>query len=266
MNLLKKILFRIAGNKIILRLLEKFVLLAQQLIGIGSGTDVRSSGEIILIKKLNALNSSSVTIFDVGANKGDFTEMIISNLNGKVNFQLHCFEPSRISFERLKNRKDLSDKVILNNFGLGRKEEEAVLFYEKEGSGLASLTKRKLDHHNIYFNESEKILIKTLDDYCELNNITNIDLLKIDVEGHELDVLNGSIKMFENKLIKMVSFEFGGCNIDTRTFFQDFYFFFKNYNMEIFRIIPSGKLALLEKYQEIYEQFRTTNFLAIYRV
>jgi hypothetical protein len=60
----------------------------------------------------------------------------------------------------------------------------------------------------------------------------------------------------------MVMFEFGGCNIDTRTYFQDFFYFFKKHDMSIYRITPSGFFHPIPKYLEELEQFRTTNFLA----
>jgi len=56
--------------------------------------------------------------------------------------------------------------------------------------------------------------------------------------------------------------ESSGCNIDSRTFFQDFFYFFKKYGMSnITRITPTGYLAPIHRYQEVYEQFRTSNFL-----
>jgi len=88
-------------------------------------------------------------------------------------------------------------------------------------------------------------------------------LLKLDIEGHELDALIGASKMFEKGAIEMCTFEFGGCNIDTRTFFQDFYYYFTNFNLMLHRMTPSGFLAPIVKYKEVYEQFRTTNYLAL---
>lgn len=60
----------------------------------------------------------------------------------------------------------------------------------------------------------------------------------------------------------MVLFEFGGCNIDTRRFFRDYWHFFENTTMEIFRTTPSGYLIKIEKYKEDYEQFCYSNFVA----
>ena len=65
-----------------------------------------------------------------------------------------------------------------------------------------------------------------------------------------------------NRAVRFVSFEFGGCNIDTRTFVQDFHYFFGNYNMQLARITPAGFWLEMGTYTELYEQFRTTNFVA----
>jgi len=63
----------------------------------------------------------------------------------------------------------------------------------------------------------------------------------------------------------MISFEFGGCNIDTRTFLRDFYYLLNEFGFLIYRITPSGYFYLLDNYSEKLELFRTTNFLGIRR-
>jgi FkbM family methyltransferase len=264
MNLIKKILCRLTGNKLSQNLLNKMVNSSLKLMGIGIGADVHSSGEFIIINKLKKIKDRDMCVFDVGANVGSFSKLILSSFNYSDKLIVHCFEPSKKTFELLKQNVVQSKNIHLNNFGFGKEKGEFQLYYDKEGSGLASLTKRKLDYLNIDFSKSEKVKIDTVDNYCNKNNIDKIDLLKIDVEGNELNVLAGTEKMFKNKKIKMVSFEFGGCNIDTKTFFRDYYFFFNDLGFRIFRITPSGFLFLVTLYNEFLEQFSTTNFLAIH--
>jgi FkbM family methyltransferase len=176
---------------------------------------------------------------------------------------IHCFEPGRHTFGVLEESFTNDSRIVLNNWGIGKENGEATLFYDSVGSGLASLTKRKLDHFGYDFDLSETVKITTIDDYCEKNGIEHIHLLKIDIEGHELDALAGARKMFEKKSIDIITFEFGGCNIDTRSFFQDFWYFFREIDMKLFRITPKGYLFPIKVYDEIHEQFRTTNFIAI---
>jgi FkbM family methyltransferase len=265
-QLIKNLLINLSANTLFQRLLEQNVTLSQYLMGIGSGSGVDSSGEITLVHKLRQLHAKTrqpLCVFDVGSNKGQFLNMIVGGLQG-LPFYVHAFEPSQHSYNILSDNAKRYPNVLLNNFGLGKGRGECELFYNELGSGLASLSKRRLDHLGIHFKHSERVRIETLDDYCRNQSVGNIDLLKLDVEGHELDVLQGGLQMFQDRKITMVSFEFGGCNIDSRTYFQDFWYFFRENGMaSIFRITPSGCLVRLQQYREAYEQFRTTNFLVV---
>jgi len=259
--MLKRILSVILGNEISQRGLQFIVFVAQYFMGIGSGSSVDSSGESAVFKMLAQKKQPPYCIFDVGANQGQFLKSALSNLSDGA--QIHAFEPASETFRLLSKNAGNNPSVILNNFGMGKEPGSFELFYDKEGSGLASLTSRRLDHFDIKFSQSEKVTIDTIDNYCALRNIDQIDLLKIDVEGHELDVLAGATGLLGSGRIGMVMFEFGGCNIDTRTFFQDFYYLFTGNGMSLFRISPSGYCCPVRAYSELLEQFRTTNFLAL---
>ena len=230
--------------------------------GIGSGSSVNKSGEYILGDILRRLGTEPLTVFDVGANQGKFTTMIFSQLANR-NLVIHAFEPSAIAFAALRRHIPQQDNIILNQIGLGREEREALLYSDHLGSSLASLTRRNMAHEKKSFDKSETVKITTLDTYCSNHNINSIDLLKMDVEGHEMDVIHGAKSMFRKNAIRMISFEFGAPDIDTRTFFRDFFYFFKNKGMEIYRITRSGYLCHIAEYHEKHEQFRTTNFLVV---
>lgn len=262
MSILKKALIKASGNRFIQSVLERNVQASQDLMGIGSGGGVLSSGEQSIFYVLKQRLKPPYCIFDVGSNKGQFLQLILDNITVD-DFSIHCFEPGHETFKILAESSKEDKRIRLNNIGIGKEKGEAILHSDSVGSGLASLTKRKLDHFGINFNKSEKVGISTIDDYCLENDVKHIHLLKIDIEGHELDALASARRMFDKKSIDIVTFEFGGCNIDTRTFFQDFWYFFSEINMKIFRITPSGYLYPIESYKEIYEQFRTTNFIAM---
>jgi len=262
MSLLKKILLPFSGNGLAQKLLEKNVKDLQFLMGVASGTAASSSGEQVIFEVLKQKSQPPYCIFDVGANVGQFLRLALENISTDT-YTIHCFEPGHGTFKILSDSFIEDSRIILNNLAIGKESGEAVLFYDSIGSGLASLTKRKLDHLGIDFDESETVHVSTIDNYCSENGIEHIHLLKIDIEGHELDAFAGAKQMFENKSIDIVTFEFGGCNIDTRSFFRDFWHFFSKISMKLFRITPTGFLFPIKTYDEVYEQFRTTNFIAL---
>ncbi len=257
-RLVKNLLITLSSNSRFQRLLEHNVTFSQYLMGIGAGSSPDSSGEKVLVLRLKQQYSTTkqpLCIFDVGANKGQFLSLIVQGLQG-IPFYLHAFEPSQHTYNILSENAKGYSNLLLNNFGLGKQSGEFELFYNEIGSGLASLSKRKLDHFGIDFKHTERVRIETLDDYCRNQKVENIDFLKLDVEGHELDVLQGGLQMFRDRRIKMLSFEFGGCNIDSRTYFQDFWYFFNENGMNnIFRIAPSGYLVPIQQYKEDMSNF-----------
>jgi FkbM family methyltransferase len=260
-NTRKKAFYIVTGNKIAQKHIARRIRKLQILAGIGSGGNVESSGEKSILKKLKSLKQNNYCLFDVGANKGDFTKMTLDFFNND-NITVYSFEPSKATFELLNNNIK-SGKAILNNKGLGKEAGVFPFYTDFPGSGTASLTKRKMDCYGVDFDYSEDVSIDTLDAYCLANDIKEIDLLKIDVEGHELDVLEGSKEMLKRKMIKMISFEFGGCNIDTSTFLRDFYYLFDEFGFLLYRITPSGYFYPLDNYNEKLEMFRTTNYIGI---
>ena len=268
MSLYNKIFTKFAGYSITQKFLENATIELQQLMGIGMGGNVKTSGELIALKILKKNFDPPYTIFDVGANKGQYCNMVLNYLSND-DISIHCFEPCSYTFSLLKKHTQNYDnsnrkKIFINNHSLGRYEGTHPIYYDQKGSGLASFSKRKLDHFGIKFDLSEQVEVGTVENYCRTNSVSMINLLKLDVEGHELDVLLGGYNMLRDGMINTVVFEFGGCNIDSRTYFQDFYYFFKDINMKLFRITPSGYLHVINSYKELYEQFVTTNFLAIY--
>jgi hypothetical protein len=94
-------------------------------------------------------------------------------------------------------------------------------------------------------------------------NILNdriVYLFKIDVEGDELDFLSGFRQAIN--FTKVIQLEVVGCNINTRTYFQDFWYFFIENNFSLYRIALLG-LSFLNSYSKMDKCFRTANYIAI---
>jgi FkbM family methyltransferase len=239
-------------------LLKNAVKLAQYWQGIGYAGQPSSRADRAALQRLEG---SAPVIFDVGANCGQYIQLALDQLADRQTV-IHAFEPGRAAFVELERRFRQKSGIFLNNFALGSQAAKQTLYYDVAGSQLSSLYSRRLDQHGRPFTCSEEVWVDTLDNYCDARGIENIDLLKLDVEGHELQVLNGAAQMFRRSSIRLVSFEFGGCNIDSRTFLRDFVDFFAAQGMKLARVTPSG-LFPIPNYDESLEQFRTTCFVAL---
>jgi len=207
---------------------------------------------------ISVLKSSPSIIIDIGANKGLYTEELLRRYPESNYF---LFEPSTFNLHILHQKFDRCKNVSIFQDAVSNSTGNAKLFSNEEGSGLASLTKRKLDHFGIDMNLEQSISTIRLDEFLNSNLPSqSIDYVKIDIEGHEFDALNSTGKRIKD--IKLIQFEFGGTNIDTRTFFQDFWYFFKGNNFRIYRITPTG-CCLVPAYRELDEFFSTTNYIAV---
>jgi FkbM family methyltransferase len=199
-------------------------------------------------------------LVDVGAHTGAYARELV-RVYGDTLESLHCFEPSRELVPELQRLA--GDRVRVNSVALGRTATTGELWKVRDRPTLGSLTQRRLDHHELAMHERETVEIITLDDYAEGAGLGRIDLLKIDVEGHELDVLHGATRLLAEQRIRCIQFEFGGCNIDTRTYFQDFWYLLAvQHGFAIYRIAPL-RLARVRHYSEACEVFMTTNYLAV---
>jgi FkbM family methyltransferase len=230
---------------------------------IGGGSNVKDSGERWVMRHFKRYlpEGRRAVVFDVGANIGDYAKEILETLGNGVD--IYCFEPSRKTFGMLSANLAEHPNARLLNHGLGAKESAATLYYDAVGSGIASVYNRKLDHFGISFADSETVRLKTLDGFCAEEKIDRVNFLKLDVEGHELDVLKGGAGLLSSGSVDFIQFEFGGCNIDSRTYFQDF-FYALNPRYRMYRVLGSG-IAPVNVYKERHECFITTNYLAISR-
>jgi FkbM family methyltransferase len=131
------------------------------------------------------LDLNPETFVDVGTHIGRFS-LILANKGSRV----VSIEPSKDNFRALnKNIKlnNLQDKIKAINIGCSDKNGKTVLYFVPQNEGLTSLEKRGGARKEI-------INVKTLDSLCKSLNVSinANDVIKVDVEGFELNVLKGA--------------------------------------------------------------------------
>jgi FkbM family methyltransferase len=201
------------------------------------------------------------TVFDVGANVGDWARLA---LHVNPNARLYCFEPSAFTFAKL-TANTFPANVSCHNIGFGAAAGEARLFLFEDGSGMNSLYARAglEDGWNIATpSRSETVRIDTLDAFCAAQGVERIDFLKMDVEGHEIGVLNGAAGLFGRRAIDVVQFEYGGTNIDSRTFMKDFFEFFLPRGYTLHKVYPD-RLEPFARYDQRLDNFQHQNWVAM---
>ena len=165
------------------------------------------SGELDVILRVLRLGIDEV--FDVGANIGQYSTVFLSNSKARV----FAFEPVEKSFFSLLAIREREERLFPFNFALGASEYETNIYFGTDTDELATISPRvmqmpDLERHNI---RSAKVEVKTLDSvFLELKDslgLAKLDCIKIDTEGFELDVLNGSKFVLEHVKPKAIILE-----------------------------------------------------------
>jgi FkbM family methyltransferase len=213
-------------------------------LGIGvSADEIGTSGEAAILADL----PRGSVVFDVGASRGTY-----ARLAHDAGASVHAFEPEPAAFRELRRM----DGLCLHPYGLSDSDADLPLFEPVAGSPMASFYQRRV--LNQPFDEVSKVHVRRLDEVCSEEGIDHIDLLKLDVEGHEAAVLRGARRMLDEGRIAAVQFEFGGAAIDSRTFLRDLIDLLPGFDLH--RIVRDGLVPV--SYDERWEIFTTTNFLA----
>lgn len=171
---------------------------------VGHGQWLLDHGNTSTIEAANCYNSikeySEPIIFDIGANIGTFTTWMARAFpNGKI----YSFEPQRAVFQMLSGNAAINNlyNVYTYNIGLGKENTKVEFdepnYFQKNDFGTFSLVE------NIITEKTKNkivVQIQTLDWFLEYYKVPKVHLLKIDVEGMDLDVLSGGYNTIKKHL------------------------------------------------------------------
>lgn len=192
------------------------------------------NGERQLLATLSTMNLC--TVFDVGANVGDWSHVAASYL---PQANIHCFELSPRTFQTLQRR--LTGRVFhLNNAGMSDEDGEIEFKDYGENSTVNTLLTTASYHDARLPASISRARVVRGTTYCHEHGIASIDLLKIDVEGADHLVLRGFADLFAAKAIRIVQFEYGYTHGDAHFLMRDFCEWFEARGYAVGRLTPRG--------------------------
>ena len=180
-----------------------------------------SKTEELFLQWLKENIKGDLICLDIGANKGFYSTGLLDVLNDKIE-TLYCFEPVESNFKHCLEKFNDNPKVKLYMNACSNEKKESK-FYQVvsnilEYEGLSSLNFRPI------FNSIQPIEITVncivLEDTLSFKSTDNV-FAKIDVEGHELEVLEGMKSFFNANQITAIQFEYGNCMLEKNKDLKD---------------------------------------------
>jgi FkbM family methyltransferase len=136
----------------------------------------------------------SDVVFDVGANVGEFTECVLAFQPWAI---IHAFEPISEVFEVLQRKFKDYPGIFCRNVALGRERGEQAINVSSYAQASSFLENGRVLKDRVYGIDftpvkTETVRVKTAAGYARASGVDRIKLLKLDVQGYELEVLKGA--------------------------------------------------------------------------
>jgi len=195
------------------------------------------------------------TVFDVGACGGEWSEKV---LEIRPELTVHCFEPQQSCQQALVGR--IGGRAIVNCFAVGRTSGETVIYSTDEDLQVTS--SYRMPYLKSVEMRADTVSVLSLPDYCDRYDVPHIDLLKIDVEGAEMDVLEGAIELFRQGRIMAAQFEYGGTWIGSRRQLRDVFDLLADTDYVIAKLMPTG-FRIVTAYETVLDTYRYSNWLIL---
>ncbi|MGB6306662.1 MAG: FkbM family methyltransferase [Steroidobacteraceae bacterium] len=173
--------------------------------------------------------------------------------------KIHCFEVVPQIRETLaENLNPWGSPVVINDFGLGANNGSVQINFDQSVHTISS--KFPL----IYSDASPCVVtarISTGDTYLRAAEIRQVAMIKIDVEGMEMEVLRGFSDSFDQGMISAVQFEHGRSHVLSGHNLRDFVSFFEQVGFDVYEMFPNKLIKLEYKFSK--ENYDGRNFLAL---
>ncbi len=197
------------------RVSEQVVKIAMRGIGINVGHKVEDSGEAWFIPQLLAAIPGAICA-DVGANVGNYSRLLHRYGAGHV----YAFEAAPPTFFRLAEAMAKLGNVTVIQAALGERKGTVDIHLPVRESA-STLASRDAGVAGLDAFVSHQVEMTTLDAFTEERNVS-LDFVKIDVEGFELEVLNGARRVLAGDRLAALQIEFNRHHMMRRQHLGDF--------------------------------------------
>jgi FkbM family methyltransferase len=197
-------------------------------------------------------------IFDVGANAGFLSLPFARYVVPKGN--VYSFEPDSELYDQLRENIKLNElqNIHINKLALQDDSSMNTIQLQKRRAihddGRTNFGLSTIQNNPEYVIGSEFVQTDTIDNFLIFNNVSNVNLIKIDVEGAEFRVLKGAkdtITKFYPKIIYEFSHTIDKLTNTKNT--KNCFDYLKKFGYKQFRILPNENLELLLKYDASLE-------------
>lgn len=153
-------------------------------------------------------NKKVVNLIDIGANVGNFSKDFLTFFPNTS--EIICFEPIPHVAESI--RSNVGDKRLnVINAGLGSTKKKLIISYPKGNTVIASFY-QYTDEVNSFYKTSaqvtEEVEVYTLDDTCADFSRDTEFIVKIDTQGHEIEVIKGGLSVLSRASIVILECSF----------------------------------------------------------
>jgi FkbM family methyltransferase len=207
------------------------------------------NGERWLLERTGRFNFR--TMLDVGANVGVWTRSALTNHPHAV---VHCFEIVESTFQLLQsNLTPYADRVVVNPMGL--LDHAGIVDVYLGDSDLLSSVYQAGHGQN-------KITCRVVrgDDYVKTAGLSQLDIVKIDVEGAEGKVLAGLTDTLAAGKVKLLQFEYNRGAVLGGFLLRDAYALLRPHGYILGKLTPNG--VLFRDFKVEHENFNGPNYVA----
>jgi len=214
-----------------------------------------------IIKNKYIFLPSNTVVFDIGANVGS---MALTFAQIVPNGRIYAFEPTDYAFNKLLRNislnSELTKRIIPFQLFLSNKTRKNHQIEAYSSWKIDKTVSKTHPVHGGIIQPAESIPAITVDEFCNKNEINRLDLIKIDTDGHELQVLAGARKTIE-KCKPYVIFEIGLYIIEEKNItFEQYFNYFSSLFYTLYNSKNGIKITLENYYTQIPERYTTDIF------